>query len=153
MPYTFFNWITFPKYICQGPGSFCLSFFRTTSWLSSDVWTGLILFYHSFTWFFSTSLGNMYLPGFSSCEQIKFSIRFSSSSVVIVRCLPESALLSIELWSWNLFNSMWIKTLLQLLLLAPYKFYKHSILFQENRFQWQLFLRGRRPWFPQNDTN
>ena len=38
LPYSFFDWTTFPKSTCQGSGSFSSSFFRT--------WTYL---YHSFT--------------------------------------------------------------------------------------------------------
>ena len=47
----------------------------------------------------STFLGDRWLPGLPCCEQIKFLIRFKFSSVVIVRCLPEPALLTIELSS------------------------------------------------------
>ena len=58
------------------------------------------------TVFLSTSLCDMSLPELSSCEQIKFSNKVVFSSVVIVRCLPEPALLSKELSSWNLFKSL-----------------------------------------------
>ena len=102
--------------------------------------------------FFSTSLGEMWLPGLFSCEQIKFSIRFiffggycslsawASSSIHRIiflksfqKCVDGK---SIPTFCWMLLTNF---------VSIPSSFKKI--------IQWQLLLRWRTSWFPQSDTN
>ena len=84
---------------------------------------------------FSISRGDKWVPGFSSCEQIKSPTSSSFSSVVTVTGLPDPGCRSMELSFSNHFNSLWTDTLFQFLLGCSWQ-----ILYEDQPFSTKSFL-------------
>ena len=118
LQYTFFDKTTFPKSVKASALSVCLPFVpRCLQTFKVFVFLSYLVVFKRLNCFnpllFIIPSPVLFQPLLATCgsqdyllvNRLNFKC-FSFSSVVIVRCLPEPALLIIELFSLNLFKSL-----------------------------------------------